>query len=280
VRRNWALTARHCLQIEAPRIVAAAGDGSTATAHVVRSLAHPTVDLALLELGWPDEPSVTAFDPIAVSGSSVKLAAGDVVTIAGYGLTETGASRELRFLAERIVATTGESITVSGFGQTGACIGDSGGPLLVRDPSGEVVVAGVMSTGSATCRDEDTYVRLDQLQDWIEERVGQVVERPIDCGSITAQGRCLYGSALWCDGGVLVSETCSGSKPCGWAPEPARFGCVEQLSDPCRGVDSVGSCRDNAALSCSGGAFERVACGSCASCSIDGKTGSPFCAAK
>jgi secreted trypsin-like serine protease len=57
---------------------------------------------------------------------------------------------------------------VDGEGRTGACAGDSGGPLLVADSSGQARVAGVLDRGSADCLGLDLYTRIDALADWIE----------------------------------------------------------------------------------------------------------------
>jgi hypothetical protein len=279
VGAEWVVTAGHCLAVESAEVVTRSDSSGALRRRVVEAVRHPAVDVALLRLDAAVALHAAALSPVAVAGDGdLDLARGPVVEIAGYGLTETGSSGELRFLAERVVAFDPTSLTVGGFGITGACLGDSGGPLLARAPDGRLVVAGVLSTGSASCRGEDTYVRLDAVQPWLEETTGGLpASVSTDCGTITETGRCLYGSALWCSGTRLVAEACGGEKVCGWDVVELGFRCVSPLRDPCDGVDSVGSCAGGDALFCRDGTLERRACTCAQTCAIDGATGAPFC---
>ncbi len=283
VSPRWVVTAAHCLQIENPGvIVAGSSQGASVTLPVVNALANSDEDVALLQV----DPSAldagaVAVEPFQVGGASVALlSAGEVVEVAGYGLTDAddaGSAGSLRFAVEPIAALDAASITVNGYGSNGACAGDSGGPLLIRGPDGAVVVAGVLSIGSVTCVDDDTYDRLDSIAAWITEIIGPGSPGARDCGAISEQGRCLYGSALWCSGGNLAAQACGNPEQCGWDPGVSAFRCVTPSADPCAGVDSVGTCSDAAAQRCSGGVLERTSC-ACGTCRIDGQTGSPYCA--
>ena len=94
--------------------------------------------------------------------SDDRLAVGDSVTIAGYGADEDGGVGRQLFANETIAAIDADTITVDGKGKSGACIGDSGGPLLVFDPSSALVyVAGILSVGSPSCTALDVYQRID-----------------------------------------------------------------------------------------------------------------------
>jgi hypothetical protein len=282
VAPEWVVTARHCLQIPSPAVVVQGlGQGPLAVLAVLGTAAHPNADVALLRVDTSAaDAGLSGIVPIAAGGSSLPpLAAGDVVEMAGYGLTEDRTARALRFLAESITSLDTESIHVSGFGANGACEGDSGGPLLVRAQDGTAFVIGVLSSGSATCVGDDTYTRLDGIRDWIESVIGPHAVAPRDCGTITAQGRCLYGSALWCSASELAAEACAAGEGCGWNRAQAAFRCVDRSADPCDGVDAIGACKGGNALSCESGVLRRQACVPCQACRIDGKTGSPMCAA-
>ncbi|MBV9949447.1 MAG: trypsin-like serine protease, partial [Myxococcales bacterium] len=197
--------------------------------------------------------------------------------MAGYGATENGTLRSLRFLAESITSLDAEQITVRGFGKSGACEGDSGGPLLVRGADGAPLVAGVMSLGSASCLDEDTYVRLDAIEGWVNATVEAAPPSSRECGAISPEGRCFYGNAVWCEGGQLKGDACAAPKRCGWAGDRNGFRCVLASGDPCSGVDSVGACVGDAALWCYGGTLYRQPCGPCGVCRVEGATGRPVC---
>ena len=221
-------------------------------------------------------PGVSA---IAAGGAGVgRLAAGDVVELAGYGLTEANTAGNLRFAAEPIVAVAAASITVGGSGETGACAGDSGGPILVRGPDGAPRVAGVLSLGAPSCVGEDRYERLDAIQDWIASTIGAAPASNLECGAIDGAGRCFFGSAVWCTGTELASDACTSGRRCGWSTAEQGFRCVEPAADPCDGVDSVGACQEGAAAACSNGVLVRQTCAPCGTCRVNGRTGSPECA--
>jgi hypothetical protein len=266
-----------------PVVVQGPAQAPLAALPVLASIAHPDVDVALLQVDRSAadataDGGLSGLVPVAVAGAgNPSPSTGDVIEIAGYGTTEDRTVRSLRLLAEPITAVDATSITVSGFGASGACEGDSGGPLLVRAKDGSAAVLGVLSEGSPTCVGDDTYTRLDSIHDWIESITGPNPSVSRDCGSITEEGRCFYGSAVWCSGAALVAELCSAGKWCGWDRGEWGFRCVEPFADPCGGVDSVGACRSGEALSCAGGILRRQPCTPCDTCRIDGKSGNPMC---
>ena len=281
---EWVLTAGHCLEIGSPQVIATVeGLLAPIALPVIRTVAHPSEDVALLQVTGSalSDASVktgtAGTSPIPAGGASVgRLAQGVAVEMAGYGSTESGTTGDLRFLVESIAAIDAASITVSGFGASGACLGDSGGPLLIRGADGRVEVAGVLSTGSASCRETDTYIRLDPIRGWIQALTGPFASSDPGCGGIASEGRCLYGSALWCSGAVLLSDVCRGGESCGWDPAQMGYRCVPSGTGACQGIDSIGICEAGAARWCSRGSLTSQACG-CAPCRIDAASGKPSC---
>jgi hypothetical protein len=281
VAPDWVLTARHCLQIN-PALIAIPGtraNPSPTFLPAVRSVAHPFRDLALLALDLTDAGAeVSGVVPMRPAAETTdRLTLGDRVEIAGYGLTETGETNGLRFLVEPISAIIYAEFTVDGLGAAGACQGDSGGPLLLREQDGAVAVAGVLTGGSVSCVERDVYTRVDDVSDWVLQTIGGLTPLNRECGTISEEGRCLYGDALWCRNGELVVESCSNGTRCGWNERTAAVGCVEPSGDPCQGVDSFGACRDNTAAFCNRGVLEEERCVACNGCRIDGKTARPKC---
>jgi hypothetical protein len=139
-------------------------------------------------------------------------------------------------------------------------------------------VLGVLSDGSASCMGEDVYVRVDALQSWIESIAG-TASQDSDCGTITAEGRCFYGSAVWCRGTQLAATPCGATMQCGWDSAQGGFRCVDPSADPCDGVDAIGACRNGAAMDCNGGVLRKKECGACGACKAEGQTGAPYCTA-
>ena len=294
VTPEWVATAAHCLAISPTFVLINAGAGGPSSAVPVSDAQMaPSLDLALLRADFgapnavfgdgtiPDPPPKDALDlgvrPIPFGATaSTNLAIGDAVELAGYGLTEAMSSNELRFLVETLVAMDATSVQVDGFGASGACDGDSGGPLLVRDRNGQATTVAVLSTGSSLCSGKDSYVLLARAADWLESTLGSHAIGADPCGSIDVEGRCLFGSAVRCADGALTAERCSPSEPCGWDAGSASVRCSSRTG--CAGVDSVGQCLDHAAVTCQEGATVVVPCAPCGTCRVAGTTGVPYCA--
>jgi hypothetical protein len=94
--------------------------------------------------------------------------AGEEVTLAGYGLTDPLAHEppELRAVDTAIVSVDAQSFELGSHDHT-ACLGDSGGPVLV-ERGGALRVLGVLHGPSgAICASPTRAVRLDVVRDWL-----------------------------------------------------------------------------------------------------------------
>jgi hypothetical protein len=133
---------------------------------------HPELDLALWRVVDRDGELPAHFEPLLAWTSAVDASfIGRDAELAGYGTTETDATGKRLFATERISDVDEAFITVDGAGRSGACSGDSGGPLLVTTQAGEPAVVGILSVGSADCRGIDRYVRVDRAWRWLSEQV-------------------------------------------------------------------------------------------------------------
>jgi hypothetical protein len=91
---------------------------------------------------------------------------GAAVELGGYGVSESSAAGTLGFAVEVIARLESDHVVVTGEGRSGACAGDSGGPLLGTSSNGTVGVLGVLDDGDSSCLGEDRYTRLDRLAGW------------------------------------------------------------------------------------------------------------------
>jgi hypothetical protein len=277
IRPDWLITARHCLEIEGLAI-ALRLDGETRVLEMRERASHSELDVGLIRV----EPALTADDsvrPLALAATTVdERWLGERVELAGFGIDEQGLlSTEPRYAVEAITEIRGAKIAVDGLGRSGACLGDSGGPLLVRDYHGRPAVFGILSTGSATCLHRDTYVRSDLVVEWIETIAGAEDSAPAACGEIGETGICYLGNALVCRDGLLDVTACEGATICGWDTTRAAFGCVTATDDPCSGAGSAGVCEAGIARQCQDGVVSKQDCGPCDQCGYDAATGVPQC---
>jgi hypothetical protein len=172
-RRGKAVTAAHCIGavsqwqawIGFGAWTANAPDGCGPAAGELHAVGghtpHPTLDVDVLDFDDPDgtAPVLAVTDAVPSVGAAVELA--------GYGMTENGAYAGKRFAPSVVVSEDDRFVTVNSAGITGACTGDSGGPLLARDQASAYRVVGILSGGSADCRGSDIYVS-GHVASWLE----------------------------------------------------------------------------------------------------------------
>jgi hypothetical protein len=276
LRPDWVLTARHCLAIEQPLVQVHQTREHMTSSHVVDTRAHPDLDVALLHI---DPPAEGVQLPSVATEIVESDWLGQQVELAGYGLTETNAPGGLRFAVEPIAELTETKLRVDGAGRSGACDGDSGGPLLARGGDGRVLVLGILSSGQDSCVGRDSFVRADLLTDWLATNLPTIANPDrVPCGQIGASGSCSYGSALRCVDGALLAARCASDQPCGWDVNAKRFGCVAAETDPCQGSGSLGICEGTLAITCESGQRVSTDCAACGTCRYSTGTGTPQCA--
>lgn len=172
------LTARHCAELLPERVdrvedvsayVGSSVEHSDFVARVLRFETYDDADLALAFLAQAVPRALAIpLEPWA-AGDGEPLAVGHEAILAGFGLRKDNGFGLREFLSEPIVELSAQDVTVDGDGQTGACVGDSGGPLLLRDDDGQHRVVGVLSLGSASCLNLDVYIRLEPARAWLDE---------------------------------------------------------------------------------------------------------------
>lgn len=169
------LTARHCVADD-DAVVLRFGDESRSSAcagavrrvvRVTRVMLHPELDLALLV----SDETTSSDDELAAAMviGRAQPPPGQLLYIAGYGLTEHGSLEELRALEVTVTGVQASQVEVQGIGG-GACVGDSGGPLYSLEGE-HVTLRGVLSTGSASCLGADQYVNVADARDWIHDAI-------------------------------------------------------------------------------------------------------------
>lgn len=259
----WAITAAHCIPSEGSLAVVF-GDGARAEVH--ESVIHPVLDLALLRFASDAPPEIPIITPDI---GQMKL---DRAMVGGFERVGRTCPRR-SFLVGEIQDVREDTIDVVSHASAGACSGDSGSPLLLRDERGNVGVAAILSQGSATCRGLDRFVRANAALDWFSAVSGVSSTLRTNCGTLDEPGRCFGQLAVWCNGETVASALCDGDDECGWSVETNGYRCTH---DPSCSGDASGQCIDGDAVHCDDGTAHRQTC-STGSCIIAPDSGRASC---
>ena len=272
---RWLLTARHCLPIVLDPLHSI-GNESGAFATAEQHFEHPELDLMLLRI----TTAPITVQPLPWADASDAPAPRSLVELAGYGVTraDAGGLDALHFLvAEATQRDDAGVLSVDGLGESGACDGDSGGPMLQRLSSGALGVVGILSSGSQSCTGNDAYTLTESADAWLRARVGAPA-LATSCAALSAQGRCFGERAVSCQGSRAVANDCAAPLACGFDVRANGFRCVQPKHDPCEGVSDLGECDGTDARRCERGQLVTEACGACGvDCVRSAETGRVGC---
>lgn len=164
------LTAAHCVARPLKRAVKVYQTGESI--EVIRTATHPsfnfanylasraTADVALVRLATP-LPKIIA--PVTLAEPR-RVAVGEILTIAGFGVTKSETATGLGIPREAKLAVTGkpgslqvrlmDPVTRNLRAGLGGCVGDSGAPAFEIDAAGALRLIGVVSWSTAPNDDE------------------------------------------------------------------------------------------------------------------------------
>src|SRR5690606_21493216 len=130
------------------------------TVTVEEVVEHPTWDVAIFKL----RPTALEVQPLPLAAAS--LTPGTAVVLGGFGLDEQSEFGARRFAASRVLRHEEELTFVGVPEDIGACLGDSGGPMLWSE-GGQWHLAGALTTGEASCVGIDAYVASSSILPWL-----------------------------------------------------------------------------------------------------------------
>jgi endonuclease G len=199
IHPEWVLTAGHCADTGSVGLNTVDLAAPVELIPTIERIEHPNswthYDVALLRLETPAvaEPAPLALDCLPDDW----LFEGALTTLVGFGSTDTWAQVDATWLQQvdmpiidpvcsdvergcNVAAMPAGELIAGGDG-IDSCDGDSGGPLFLHTASGPALIgitsrAAIPST--VPCGDGGIYVRVDAIDDWIEEVTGVLLARP------------------------------------------------------------------------------------------------------
>ncbi|MEM1030929.1 MAG: trypsin-like serine protease [Myxococcota bacterium] len=268
------LTAAHCLEgVAAGSIRFAIGPDARApeaSLPVASVTPHPNYnrfslanDIAYVTLAQdapvPPMGTLPQMDPSFVGQNFVHVGYG-----ASNGFSQTGSGIK-RFVT---MPVRGVQATTFSYGEPGrnTCNGDSGGPAFAQ-VDGELLVAGVVSFGDATCSQFGVNTRVDAYADFLA-----ISPQSDPCAGETFAGRCDGEVVVWCENQQVNSNDCAATnRVCTFSAENQIFACAAPPTDPCQGETFAGRCVGNTVVYCDGDGVQQLSCpGSCGFDSANG----------
>jgi secreted trypsin-like serine protease len=213
IASQWVLTAAHCIEgMLKPFEVRAGGKtSSTGKSYEVDGyLSHPqyreglfTNDIGIVHLKTPVSSKTYAALPPS-DASKLFREFGEKLELYGFGRDERGLTDgKLRWASQRDISSKGKSVLGPSFDErtmiaagryesskkvySGACRGDSGGPLATPNRSRPVVV-GIVSFGAELCSSKSptVYTRVSAYRTWLtaaqQSIINIIAEREVNTG--------------------------------------------------------------------------------------------------
>ena len=229
VSPNAVITAGHCVtDREAARFTFGIGiDPNMARANFeVRDyITHPELDIAVVVLtsNVPDRVPEVQTIPFSRLPPDEGLV-GRLVETVGYGWTMDPAREGRYFAAVEVTEIRPTEIVVSGRELMGPCGGDSGSPMMLMDPEGNVLAVAIESNGDDSCVGTDYAVRTDVVAEWLDDAIVQAA-----CGEITDEGECWDTLLIRCEDLAVVRRECADTGQVCLPGPPAH--CADSLPD-------------------------------------------------
>ena len=214
----------------------------------------PQFDVAIILLSG--DTTGAGITPIPANCETTSLR-GQRVQAVGYGMTSAWDYSNTRRWWTVLTCDYESAYDYGVYGNraTGACYGDSGGPILLTKPDGNVYVMGDLSVGdSDDCLGHDYYPRTDYHCEFIQTYTG------VDpCAGETLQGRCDGTTAIWCEADAVRTEDCAASGNVCGLDGSGNYRCVPAV-DPCGDETFEGRCEGNTAIWCEYDAVQTMVC--------------------
>jgi hypothetical protein len=229
------LTAGHCVMDSSLPAVEVGDALAGATQHpALAALVHPAFDPQTLD----HDLAIVIVDPtlgVAPLPYATALAAapGSTIRVVGYGWTVANdTAPPERRSGTSVIDSIDDLRLVSHAAPSQACEGDSGGPALFDDGTGERVV-GVASSGDASCTQYARHTRVDSHADFIADVLAR-----------SAPGAAGPGDRCWYDSNCAAGACLSALDEPRWsfcAPACTDGGCPDGLT--CITVGGDARCR-------------------------------------